>query len=425
MTLVYDIIAVGILIGYLPFYLLKRKFHAGFLQRFGFLPKGVAFNRPIWIHAVSLGEIMAAKPLIAALRRAFPHKQLVISTVTPTGNKIAQGLKREGDVVIYLPIDLSWIVRSVLQKINPSLFVIVETELWPNLITSLKRLGVPCVVVNARISDASLRGYASILWFIKPVLDSVSLFCVQSEQAAKRLLHLGVNETNMHVTGNMKFDIALTANKDHEASSQLTLQRAHKDKLWVCGSTHPGEESMLLDIYKQLLDRQIALTLLLAPRHPERVGEICRTVEQAGFMPLCISTLNSSREPSGQASLARVVYILDTVGELISYYRLADLVFVGGSLIKKGGHNIIEPAALGKPIVVGPYMFNFRDITNLFLKSHSLMQVKDTQGLLSVMVAWLENPSEAERYASNALSLLKQNQGASQKNLQFLSKFIQ
>jgi 3-deoxy-D-manno-octulosonic-acid transferase len=252
MFLLYDLIATFILIFYLPIYLFKRKFHKGFLERFGFIPKGLVFDRPIWIHAVSVGEAMAIKVFVAELKKKFPQKQLVISTVTPTGNKIARRLAGKNDCVIYLPIDISFVLRRVIDKIKPSVFILAETELWPNIITYLKGKNVPVLVVNGRISDASFRGYMAVRLLTKPILNAVSLFCVQSERDAKRLKHLGVADDKIKVVGNMKFDIQGYADSAKDCTDyREKLGLSVGDRLWVAGSTHSGEEETVLSSYKE------------------------------------------------------------------------------------------------------------------------------------------------------------------------------
>ncbi|MCX5703052.1 MAG: 3-deoxy-D-manno-octulosonic acid transferase, partial [Candidatus Omnitrophica bacterium] len=352
MFIIYDFIFLVFTLIYLPIYLLRKKFHPGFLTRLGILPGNLSLDRPIWIHAVSVGEAMAIKGLLEGLRKVS-NKNFVISTVTNTGNKIAQGLAGGGDFVTYLPLDFSFIVRSVINRINPSVFVIAETEIWPNLISYLSRKKIPVITVNGRISDASFKGYLSIKFLLKPILEKVTLFCVQSERDAQRLSCLGVSQDKIRITGNMKFDI-----KGHKieglADYRLKLKLGPQDKLLVAGSTHPGEEELILEAYKDLCRDFGDLKLVIAPRHPQRCKEVAKIVSRAGFRSVFISSL-PAQCPSCMTS---PVFLLDTVGQLVSFYALADIVFVGGSLVKKGGHNILEPASCAKPILFGPYMFN-------------------------------------------------------------------
>ncbi len=407
MRIFYDLLYFLAAIIYLPVFLLRRKFHRGFIRRFGILPKGLELDRPLWIHAVSVGEATLIKGLVEELRLAFPGKSFVISTVTPTGNKIARELAAEGDFVTYLPLDFSFIVASVLKRIKPFLFVVAETEIWPNLLGCLHKSRIPVIVINGRISDNSFKGYFGIRFLIKPILNKVTLFCVQTERDARRLLHLGLEKKRLRITGNMKFDLKPEV-LNFKASG---LRLKYDEELWVCGSTHLGEEEIILDVYRRLLAEFPDLRLLLAPRHPERADEIAVLVRKAGFQPL-----KTSLSQQFQAEL-KPVYILDSVGELLSFYSIAHIVFVGGSLVAKGGHNILEPAALAKPIIFGPQMFNFRDISQLFLHNEGALLVRNQEELESSVRNLLSDPSLMSALGQHARELLIKNQGATQRNL--------
>jgi 3-deoxy-D-manno-octulosonic-acid transferase len=416
MFIVYDLIFLLIGIFYLPAYILRRKFHRGFLARFGRVPRELEFQRPIWVHAVSVGEAMAARGLIEALRSRYPSKKFVISTVTPTGNKIARGLAREGDFVTYLPVDLSFIIRRVIHRIRPCIFIIAEAELWPNLITAVSRHSIPIAIVNTRISDISFRGYRSAKLFFRPILNKINLFCVQTGRDAERLQGLGVSGEKIRVTGNLKFDIAVGPQKESRAY-KLKLGLEAKDQLFVAGSTHPGEEEEILKVYRDLLrEGFVRLKLLIAPRHPERAKEVARIVSQFGFQAIFTSALPYQCS----TCLTRPVFILDAVGELVSYYSAADIVFVGGSLIRKGGHNILEPASLGKPVLFGPYMFNFRDISDLFLSHQAAIIVHDSDELRKNIQRLLDNPSQAAELAQRGQGIIAENRGATLKTLENL-----
>jgi 3-deoxy-D-manno-octulosonic-acid transferase len=414
MHILYDLLYLLALIIYLPVFLLRRKFHHGLIRRLGILPRLLFLDRPIWIHAVSVGEATLIKGLLEELRLAFPGKSFVISTVTPTGNKIARGLARGKDFVTYLPLDLSFVIGSVIKKINPFLFVVAETEIWPNLLDCLYKKRIPVIVVNGRISDSSFRGYSGIRFLIKPILNKISLFCVQTERDALRLLHLGLQESRLRVTGNMKFDL-----KPEVLSFKASgLRLKYDEELWVCGSTHPGEEEIILKAYQRLLAEFPDLRLLMAPRHPERAVEVAGLVKNFGFQPVKVSS------PRQSADGPTPVYILDTVGELLSFYSIAHIVFVGGSLVNKGGHNILEPAALGKPIIFGPQMFNFKDISQLFLKNKGSVLVHNQKELISSVRNLLNDPSLIAALSQHAKELIAQNQGATQRNLEFIISLV-
>jgi len=421
MFIIYDLIFLIFAAVYLPIYLFKGKFHHGFFRRLGFLPEGLNLDRPIWIHAVSVGEAVSVKGLVGELRKAYPHKKLVISTVTATGNKIARGLIGDGDLLTYLPLDFSFIVRKVIKKINPSLFIIAETEIWPNLITCLHKQKVPVVTVNGRISDRSYSGYRAIKLFIRPILRKVGKFCVQSETDALRLVNLGVDKGNIQVTGNVKFDINLEAAVGFDPlAGRRKLMLGLDDKLWVCGSTHPGEEEIIIKAYKELLLSFPKLKLLLVPRHPERSRDVGRLVSGNSFMPVFISSISGACP----TCINNPVFILDIMGELLNYYSAADFVFIGGSLVKTGGHNILEPASQKKPVTFGPYMFNFRDIAKLFLENKAAVMVADYQDLVNKAKEILASNLLSKQMVERAYELIIRNKGATKKNIEVIKQLI-
>jgi 3-deoxy-D-manno-octulosonic-acid transferase len=430
MFIFYDLIFLIFAIFYLPVFLLKKKMHPGFLMRLGWLPRQLKFDRPIWVHAVSVGEVMAVRHLIEELRLAYPQKRFFITTVTATGNKITRAITKEGDYASYLPLDFGFIVKRIVDRVQPSILIIVETELWPNLISYLYRKNVPIVVVNGRISDKSFRGYLSVKSLLKPLLNKVKMFCVQSECDAQRLISLGLIKDKICITGNMKFDIVnyINLKKDYQ-DYRPRLGISFKEKLFVAGSTHPQEEEIVLNVYKELLKDYPDLRLLIAPRHPERVSEVEKIVVKLGFEPLKISKIQQSpgrpASPAGRQGARSPVFILDTVGQLLSFYAVSDIVFVGGSLIKKGGHNILEPASQGKPVLFGPHMFNFRDIAELFFKAEAAILVHNEQELKVRISELLNNAPEMEALGRRAKELVFQYKGATGKNADFVRGILQ
>lgn len=419
MSIFYNLIGLLVLLIYLPRYAIKRKFHKGFTARFGVLPRGLNLDKPIWIHAVSVGEVMVIRGLLEELRKAYPNKKFVISTVTVTGNKIAKEIAKEGDFVTFLPLDFSFIVRKVIRKIKPCLFIIAETEIWPNLISFLKKENVPVISINARISDSSFKGYSRIKPLISPVLRKIDFFCVQTDIDAERLNSLGVSTDKISVTGNMKFDRRLASDiSAQDCRKKLGLQAA--DRIFVAASTHEGEEEAALTAYKELLNKFQDLKLLIAPRHPERSAQVADIVASFGFRPLFTSNLPYECP----TCITEPVFILNTVGELMSYYSAADVVFVGGSLMKVGGHNILEPASLAKPVITGEHMFNFRDITDLFVKNSACIVVHDQVGLRIAVRKLLEDRKYAQELAARALSVVKSNQGATNRSLEVVKRYL-
>lgn len=378
------------------------------------MPPDLKLDRPIWVHAVSVGEAISLKTLVSELRKAYPQKKLVISTITATGNKVARALVKPGDFLTYLPLDFSFITGPVLKRVNPCLFIIAETEIWPNLISSLYKQKIPIVTVNGRISDSSYAGYRLIKLFIRPILNRVTRFCVQSATDALRLEELGVDKEKIHTTGNVKFDMNLVVLAglnplDYRRKLWLGLE----DKLLVCGSTHAGEEEQLIKVYKELLLNFPKLKLLIAPRHPERSKDTAEAVAKNGFMPIFISGISAACPTCVSAP----VFILDVIGELLNFYASADIVFVGGSLVKTGGHNILEPAGLKKPVIFGPYMFNFRDITAMFLQNKAGIMVRDAAQLKVKIRELLENSLLAKGLGERAYELISKNSGATMRDI--------
>lgn len=432
--IIYDFLFLIFVLVCFPFYLLAGKLNAGFFSRLGFLPKRLGSGRPIWIHAVSVGEVVSIKGLLSQLRQVYPDKRVVISTVTATGNKIARGLVKEGDFLTYLPLDFSFIVKRVLKKVNPCIFIIAETEIWPNLISCLYQQKIPVITVNGRISDNSYAGYRAVKLFIRPILKKISRFCVQSDTDALRLRDLGVAEQDIQVTGNVKFDINLEAAAGIDfLAYRKKLGLSEDDRLLVCGSTHHGEEELILKGYPKLLTVFPRLKLLIAARHPQRSKEIASLVVKSGFTPVFISNIDgafsvSQSSPQKNALGAagpvcvKPVFILDVIGELFNYYSAADIVFMGGSLVKKGGHNILEPASLRKPVIFGPHMFNFREISGIFLKNNAAIMAHSGDELADKIKEILASPLAAEEMVNRAYKLIIINKGATLKNIQVIKQ---
>ncbi|TRZ96510.1 3-deoxy-D-manno-octulosonic acid transferase [bacterium] len=419
MFIIYDFIFLIFAIFYLPIFLLRKKSHRGFSRRLGIIPRGFTFHNPVWIHAVSVGEAIAVRGLWQKLKQNFPMKEFLISTVTPSGNKIVSRMSND-DYITYLPLDFGFIVKKVIDRIKPAIFIIAETEIWPNLISYLFRKNIPIVVVNGRISDTSFRGYLFIKLLIKPILNKVNMFCVQSKHDAERLLRLGVRQEKIRVTGNMKFDMR-GEQEDLQRDYRALLNLGPQEKLFLAGSTHTKEEEIIIQAYKHLLVEVPGLRLMIAPRHTERTSKVEAIIMKYGFSPSCIYQLmqDSNRKPD-----ARSIFVLDTVGNLSSFYKIADVVFVGGSLARKGGHNILEPASWGKPVLFGPHMFNFRDIAGLFLENKVGILVHNAEELKAAAKALLADPEKARALGEKARELILANQGATQLNLEYISKLI-
>lgn len=420
MLFFYDLIYIFFFLCYLPILLIRGKYHSGFSMRLGIFPRKPVSKkkRAIWIHTVSVGEAGAISTLVKDLKRELPESRLIISTVTKTGNRIARRLIDSDDLVIFAPLDIGFIARRAIEFIDPEIFIVVETEIWPNLIVNLAKKKVPIILINGRVSRGSFRGYRIIRPLIKAILRRFSLLCMQTKEDAQRIIELGAEEGRVKVTGNMKFDIQ----KREARSEKRDLGLSQAEKLFIAGSTHPGEEKIVLGVHKDLINTYPGLRLLIAPRHIERTKEIEALVSRFGFKSQRVSKLNLDHRLS--TGDHRPILILDTIGQLKDLYALSDLVFIGGSLIPHGGQNPLEAAVFSKPILFGPYMYNFSNIVSLFLKRSAAIMVKDAQELKEHSLQLLESPALRQQLGTRARNLIEENKGTTLKNLQLLKGFI-
>jgi 3-deoxy-D-manno-octulosonic-acid transferase len=411
--ILYDIFFILFSIVYLPALLIKRKAHRDFTQRFGRLPetmRRIAHTQPVWIHAVSVGEVLAVKHFIKGLSQRFPGKRIVLSTTTKTGNAVAQKTLGDDVLLFYFPLDIRFIVRRVIEKIGPTAVIIMETEIWPNLLTELARRAIPVVVLNGRISDRSFKGYNAIRFIFKNVVEKVTLFCMQTTQDAERIEALGAPGERVRVTGNMKFDIP--SGRAHRYKKK-DLGIDETLDLLVAGSTHAGEEDIVLDAHGRLSKEFDNLMLIIAPRHIARAQTIRGMVEKKGFTALTLSQLKRERVPVSK----KTVLIVDTYGDLGDLYELAAIVFMGGSLIKRGGHNLVEPAIFGKPILFGPHMFNFRDMARVFLAHNAAVLVKNGRELFGELERLAGDTGRRALLGRNARELINTQRGATARNI--------
>jgi 3-deoxy-D-manno-octulosonic-acid transferase len=394
----------------LPWFLWKGratgKYLRTFRERMGRLPVylNVDGDRSIWVHAVSVGEVLAARPLVPALRERFPGHRVFLSTTTMTGNAVAKKSIRGVDGLFYAPFDFPHPVRQALEVLNPSLLLLVETEIWPNLIHEARRRGTRVAVVNGRISPQSFPRYLRARRLLRPVLSEVDRFLMQGEAHAERIRGLGAPPDRVLVTGNLKFD-AVEPERLPERLARL-LQGGAPRPLWVAGSTVGGEEEMVLSAFHRVRERVPQARLLVAPRHPERFAAVPALVEAAGFRCLRRSTLDPAAWRDGE------VLLLDTLGELAQVYALASVVFVGGSLVPSGGHNILEPAVAGKAVVVGPHMENFQEIAEQFRRESALVQVAGPDELAREVSSLLVDDERRRGLGQRARDLVGRNRGA-------------
>ncbi|MBN1872484.1 MAG: 3-deoxy-D-manno-octulosonic acid transferase [Candidatus Omnitrophica bacterium] len=429
MRFIYDIAFALFSVVYLPYFLIKRKYHPEYLQRFGIFKDtvfdSISKTRPIWIHAVSVGEMRTAATLINGIRRRYPKSLFVISNVTKTGHDIAASVAAKDDIVIYFPVDISFVVRRLVTLVNPKLFVFIETEIWPNLITELHKRKVPIVLMNGRISPASFRNYRLIKPIMRPVLEKITLFCMRTEDDAARIKELGAKSDDVVVSGNMKFDSAVSVEEEQGMSG---VPVSHHDwlksnkRLFVAGSTHRGEDSKIINSYRLLKRYHPELQLLIAPRHVERTGEIATLIKQSGFTPVKVSEIELADETAGLDREA--VFILDSMGRLNSLYKLASIVFIGGSLIPHGGHNFLEPAIYAKPLITGCYVHNFKDMFDIFLKNDAIKVVHNESDLVDSLKTFLEDDKICVDMGNRAKDIVLKNVGSTDRNLDLISEYL-
>lgn len=417
MVLFYDIAFILFSLLYFPCLFFRAKAHKGLWRRLR-LTNTLKFKEsPIWIHAVSVGEVQVASLLVEAIKQKS-NKALVVSTVTKTGNNLAYKLMGDGVTLIYAPLDISIITEKFVKVIDPSLFIMIETELWPNIIYSLYKKGVPIVLLNGRISPRSFYGYSRIKFLTRGILNRISLFCMQTEDDRQRIINLGAPIDKVKVSGNMKFDaIDHGGYKKDGTDYKIKLGLGNDDKIWVAGSTHPQEEEIILRVYQRLKSESPALKLLIAPRHIERVGQVESLAAKYGFAAKRFSLLAGELDT---AQDEEAIFILDTIGQLKDIYRIATFVFVGGSLVKKGGQNILEAAAFAKPIIFGPHMFNFFWISSLYLSRGAAIEARDAEELEQAARRILRDFEYAQELGARAQKIIFENQGATARNLELI-----
>lgn len=371
----------------------------------------------IWVHAVSVGESIAAAPMIRALQAHYPDLPITVTCMTPTGSERIQALFGASVQHCYLPYDLPWAAARFLDRVQPRLAVVMETELWPNHIHQCAKRGIPVALANARLSERSARGYARFGKLTAPMLGELSLIAVQTQTEAQRFLDLGARPGCVEVTGSIKFDLKIDAELLQRADALRQQWQATTRPVWIAASTHAGEDEIVLAAHRQLLKTQPDALLILVPRHPERFNSVHE---------LCISErLTTRRRSTAEAVQASDQVLLgDTMGELLFLYALADIAFVGGSLVANGGHNLLEPAALGKPVLSGPHLFNFLEIAAQLREAGALSEVENAMQLADKVAALLNEPSEMQRMSQAGLSVLKANQGALERLLEGLQRLL-
>ncbi len=419
----YSLLLFLALIVSTPWWLLQMwrhgKYRTGWSERLGRVPDRL-LRRPgeqtIWIHAVSVGEVLAVTHIIEQLKRELPRWRIVVSTTTDSGQRLARKLFGEENV-FYLPLDLPFAVRPYFQTLRPKLLVLAESEFWPNLLRWAQISGANVAVVNARISDRSFPGYLRFRRLLRPMMRNVNLFLAQSDEDGRRLVRIGAFPERVQVSGNLKFEVKMPEKCHIVAAFAEAVRREEVRPVIAAGSTLEGEEAMLLDVFREVQSRYRSALLVLAPRHPERFDRVAEMISRSG-MPY-----QRRSRWDGASSIAPGVFLLDSIGELAAIYEVADLAFVGGSLVPGGGHNVVEAAQFGKAILVGPSTENFRDIIEIFRRADAL-RVVTPHSLASVVLQLLQDPDERAALGARALEVMRSQQGATEKTVSALLNLL-
>ncbi|WP_104041587.1 lipid IV(A) 3-deoxy-D-manno-octulosonic acid transferase [Vibrio hyugaensis] len=383
----------------------KPKFGRRWKEHFGITPKLEATERPIWIHAVSVGESIAAIPLIKALKKHDPAQPILVTTTTSTG---AEQIAKLGQLVEhrYMPIDFGFAVKGFLKSTRPKQMLIIETELWPNTLRTVHDSEIPITVVNARLSEKSCKNYAKVQPLFNLLVPCLDKVLCQTESDAERFKRLGVEKNKLFVTGSIKFDIQISE-EVKEKGKALRTELGIKRPIWIAASTHKGEDEQMLEAHKKILESHPNALLILVPRHPERFDNVFELCQKLGFEA-------ARRTSRTEVTESTQVYLGDTMGEMLVLMGAADICFMGGSLVgdKVGGHNVLEPAALGVPIINGPSYFNFKEIVDSFVKECGLIIVEDRLTLAKAIIQLIESPEKCIAYHTAGSKIVNMNQGA-------------
>jgi 3-deoxy-D-manno-octulosonic-acid transferase len=425
MYVFYSLLLAGAALLSLPWWIIQMlrldKYRSGLVERLGFVPARLndAQRGSIWVHAVSVGEVLAVSQLMSELQRQYPKRQIFVSTTTATGQILAR--QRFGENrVFFMPLDFGFAVRRYLNALKPQLIVIAETEFWPNLLHLARKQQTSLAIVNARISDRSFPRYKRFKWFFGRVLSEVDLFLAQTAVDAERLREIGAPTERIRVSGNLKFDIR--PNAQPALITGLRAAIAKEAPVIVCGSTAEGEEEPLLAAFKAVQQQFPSALMILAPRHPERFEKVGELIAAEGlFLQRRSQWLPPQPIRSG-------IFLLDSLGELAAVYELADIAFVGGSLVPTGGHNILEPAQYGTAILVGPHTFNFREIVSIFEQGSAeqggAIKTVTAETLGSELLSLLGHPEERQRMGHLAKDLFAKHAGATRRTLDALAPLL-
>lgn len=428
MQLLYNIAAIIIVILIIPMFMVRSVREKGFVERIrqslGFFPEHaldkVEKKDCIWVHAASVGEIVATSPLIKEFRKEFPKSPILVSVVTTSGYEMANRIIKDADAIIYFPLDLPWLAGHVLRRIRPRVFLPVETELWPNFLRTARKIHVPVMMVNGRISDKSVKQYKHLHSLLRNMIGTVKLFAMQSPIDAEYIMRLGAPQELVTVTGNTKFDQTYTDVSPEEKQKIIEEMGLSKnDGIFLAGSTHRGEEEAVLQAFKAVRETHPHARLVIAPRELLRTMEVVHLCRKAGF------SVTTRTKLQNEAPQDEDIVILDTIGELGKVYSIGDVVFVGGSLVPHGGHNILEPAAHGKAIIVGSHMFNFKDTYALFKNRDACLTVKNGEELAKQVTRLFDEPEHRHRMEEETRAIVRENKGASRKSAILLHQMLE
>jgi len=418
--LLYNILFTLFLIFAAPYFvfrgLIDKRFRKELTQRMGFFPD-LSLKKPIWVHAASVGEVLCSIPLVKKIKNEFPNGRIILTTMTRTGNQTAKTYIPEADAVLFFPMDHPFILQRVIERIQPNLLLIAETELWPNLLRCSGKKGIPIVLFNGRISEKSFRGYLFFKFFFKECLKHVSLFLMQTEEDRMRIIEIGAASNNTKVVGNLKFDQTISSfNQEAMAEIAKSLGLHPKKKVFIAGSTHSGEEEILLTLFKDLRKIDPYLVLILAPRHLERLEEVEEVLKKESLSWIRRSSCPTGHDRTNEGSKeSPEVILLDTMGELMSLYSLGTFIFVGGSLVPVGGHNPLEPLFFKKCVLFGPYMFHFSEISRSLIKAGGAIQVRGRDDLFSHLKHLLSDERTCKEIGERGYQFLQKHQGATEK----------
>ena len=385
-------------------------------ERFGFFKFPVEFQNGIWIHVVSVGEVIAAAPLVYALLKQYPNLKLTITTMTPTGSERVRTNLPADVFHVYTPYDLPGAVKRFLNKVKPKLLILMETELWPNMLYNCKARNIPCLLANARLSAKSAKGYNYFQPLTKQMIHCLSIIAAQAQPDAKRFLEIGASEQQINITGNIKFDLQVPASLQESAEMLRQKLGAHRP-LWVVASTHDGEDEKILRALKKIKAQIPDSLLILVPRHPERFNKVAQLCKKEGYQVVRRSQNISCNEQTD-------IFLGDTIGELRLFFGAADLAFIGGSLVPRGGHNMLEAAAFSLPVITGPHLFNFMEVSRLLQEANALITVNNHRELAEQVIKLMRNASLRQKLGERCKKVVESNRGALEKHLAIIKQLL-